>query len=321
MERSIRLLIFLFLGLLVVLIPLLTRSNYWIYMFTLVGIYIILVASLDLLYGYTGLVSLGHGAAFGIGAYACGILQVKVGYSFLPAILGGTLFSCVFSAIIGWPMLRIQGRPYFAMGTLAMGIMVTIVIHNWDSLTGGVSLAGIPLPPTVHFLGWTVDFSSKRPYYYLVFFVVFLSIFFIRRLNRSRVGRAFQSIRENPDLAEALGVNILRYKLISYVIASTMAAFAGGLYACYMGSIEPEIAGGHMSFELLVMIVVGGARTIMGEVLGPLLLWFLPEFLEAAQAYRPLFYGLVLLIVIILMPSGIAGKVRSLHPRIAKWIP
>lgn len=320
MERSIRIFLLLAVGLLVLLIPLLIRSNYWIYMFTQVGIFIILVASLDLIYGYTGLASLGHGASFGLGAYACGILQVKLGYPFVPALLGGTLFTCVCSALIGWPMLRIKG-PYFAMGTLAMGTMVTIVIHNWDALTGGVSLSGIPLLPKVQLLGWTVDFAAKRPFYYLVFAVVFLSIFLIRRLNRSRVGRAFQSIRENTDLAEALGVDILRYKLISYVIASTMAGFAGGLYASYMGSIEPEIAGGHMSFQLLVMIVVGGARTITGEVVGPLLLWFLPEFLEAAQAYRPLFFGLVLLLVIIFMPAGIAGKVRSLHPRLAQWIP
>lgn len=320
MKRSIRIFLFFIVALLVLLIPLLVRSNYWMYMFTQVGIFIILVASLDLIYGYTGLASLGHGASFGLGAYAFGILQVKLGYSFLPALLGGTLFTCVFSALIGWPILRIKG-PYFAMGTLALGTMVTIIIHNWDSLTGGVSLSGIPLPPTVHLFGWSVDFSSKRPYYYLVFCVAFLSIFLIRRLNRSRVGRAFQSIRENSDLAEALGVNILRYKLISYVTASAIAGFAGGLYACYMGSIEPEIAGGHMSFQLLVMIVVGGARTITGVVVGPLLLWFLPEFLEAAQVYRPLFFGLVLLLVIIFMPTGIAGKVRSLHPRFAQWIP
>ena len=315
-----RKLIYLLLGLLVILLPFLIRSNYWMYMFTLVGIYIILVASLDLIYGYSGLVSLGHGAFLGLGAYACGILQVKLGISFLPALVLGTLFTCFSSAVMGWPMLRIKG-PYFALGTMALGLMVTIVIHNWDSLTGGVSLSGIPLPPEIHFWGWTVDFSSKRTYYYLVLLFVFLTIFLIRRLTRSRPGRAFQSIRENEDLAEALGVHILRYKLIVYVIASTMAAFAGGLYACYMGSIEPEIAGGHMSFNLLVMIVVGGARTITGEIVGPLLLWFLPEFLEAAQVYRPLFYGLILLIVILLMPMGIAGKLRSLHPRIAQWIP
>jgi branched-chain amino acid transport system permease protein len=315
-----RKLIYLLLGLLVLLMPLWIKSNYWMYMFTLVGIYIMLVASLDLIYGYTGLVSLGHGAFFGIGAYACGILQTKLGFPFVPALVLGTLFTGLTSALMGWPMLRIRG-PYFALGTMALGIMVTIVIHNWDSLTGGVSLSGIPLPPEIKVLGWSLDFSSKKTYYYLVLVFVFLSLFLIRRLTHSRTGRAFQSIRENEDLAEALGVDIFRYKLVAFIIASTVAAVAGGLYASYMGSIEPEIAGGHMSFNLLVMIVVGGARTITGEIVGPLLLWFMPEFLEAAQVYRPLFYGLILLIVILLMPKGIVGKIRSLHPRLEKWIP
>ena len=125
MERSILLALrYPLLGLLVLAVPFPTQSNYWIYMFTLVGIYIILVASLDMIYGYTGLASLGHGAFFGIGAYACGILQVKLGCSIVPAILGGTIFTCLCSAVIGWPMLRIKG-PYFALGTLAMGSMVT----------------------------------------------------------------------------------------------------------------------------------------------------------------------------------------------------
>jgi branched-chain amino acid transport system permease protein len=319
-EKGMRILSYLFLGLLALLLPLVIRSNYWLYMFTLVGIYIILVASLDLIYGYTGLVSLGHAAFFGIGAYACGILQTKLGFPFLPALLLGALFTCIVSAVLGWPMLRIKG-PYFALGTLALGLMVTIVIHNWDSLTGGVSLSGIPLPPVIQFPGWTIDFSSKRTYYYFVLLFVFLTLFFIREITHSRPGRAFQSIRENADLAEALGVDILRYKLIAFVMASTIAGVAGGLYASYMGSIEPAIAGGHMSFHLLVMIVIGGARTITGEIVGPLLLWFLPEFLEAAQVYRPLFFGFILLVVIIFMPMGIAGKLRSLHPRIAQWIP
>jgi branched-chain amino acid transport system permease protein len=315
-----RILTCLFFGLLAILLPLVIRSNYWLYMFTLVGIYIILVASLDLIYGYTGLVSLGHAAFFGIGAYACGILQTKLGFSFLPALLLGSLFTCIVSAVLGWPMLRIKG-PYFALGTLALGLMVTIVIHNWDSLTGGVSLSGIPLPPVIQCLGYTIDFSSKRTYYYLVLLFVFLTLFFIRQITHSRPGRAFRSIRENADLAEALGVEILRYKLIAYVMASTIAGVAGGLYASYMGSIEPEIAGGHMSFHLLVMIVIGGARTITGEIVGPVLLWFVPEFLEATQVYRPLFFGFILLVVIIFMPMGIAGKLRSLHPRISRWIP
>jgi len=140
-----RILTCLFFGLLAFLLPQVIRSDYWLYMFTLVGIYIILVASLDLIYGYTGLVSLGHAAFFGIGAYACGILQTKLGFSFLPALLLGSLFTCIVSAVLGWPMLRIKG-PYFALGTLALGLMVTIVIHNWDSLTGGLVWQGSRFP-------------------------------------------------------------------------------------------------------------------------------------------------------------------------------
>ena len=175
--------------------------------------------------------------------------------------------------------------------------------------------------PEVQILGLSVDFSSKRSYYYIIYSSLFIIVFFLHRLINSRTGRAFASIRENQDLAQAHGINVLRYKLISFSTASAISAIAGALYANYMGAIEPGIAGSHMSFNLLVMIVVGGAGTITGAIVGPMLLWFVPELLEAAQAYRPLFFGLLLLIVIIFMPSGIAGKARTMGPRIARWIP
>lgn len=311
---------YLILGMIVLGLPFILQSNYWIFMFTMVGIFMILVGSLDLIYGYTGLVSLGHAAFFGIGAYAHALLQIKVGFGFLPALLVAAVITAISAVILGWPMLRIKG-PYFALGTLALGSIISIVIHNWDSLTGGVSLSGIPLPPLIHIGGFSIDFSSRKAYYYLVLACLILSLFLIRRLTKSRTGRAFESIRENDDLAAALGINVARYKIIAFVTASTIAGIAGGLYASYMGAIEPEIAGSHMAFNLLVMIVVGGARTLTGVVIGPLLLWFVPEFLEAAEVYRPLFFGLLLLIVIIFMPSGIAGRIRAINPKIAKWIP
>jgi branched-chain amino acid transport system permease protein len=307
-------------GLLVLLLPFLLPSDYWIYMFTMVGVYMILVSSLDLVYGHTGLVSLAHAAFFGIGAYSSAILQVKLGVPLIPALIAGTMITACIATVIGWPMLRIRG-PYFVLGTLAIGIAVSIIIHNWDRLTGGVSLSGIPMLPVVTVMGVTIDFTSKKVFYYVILVVLVLTQILIRRLVNSRTGRAFASIRENEDLAEALGINVSRYKLMSFVTASTIAAVVGGLYANYMGAIEPEIGGAHMSFNLLVMIVVGGTRTIAGTIIGPLLLWFVPEFLEAAQTYRPLFFGLILIVVIILMPTGIAGRLRELHPRMAKWIP
>ena len=312
--------IYVILGATVALLPFIIQSNYWLYMFTILGIFIILVSSLDLLYGHTGLVSLGHAAFFGIGAYSCALLQLKFGLPFLVSLFLGTILTTFLAAIIGWPMLRIRG-PYFALGTLALGTIITIIIYNWDSLTGGVSLSGIPVLPEVQILGLSVDFSSKRSYYYIIYSSLFIIVFFLHRLINSRTGRAFASIRENQDLAQAHGINVLRYKLISFSTASAISAIAGALYANYMGAIEPGIAGSHMSFNLLVMIVVGGAGTITGAIIGPMLLWFVPELLEAAQAYRPLFFGLLLLIVIIFMPSGIAGKARTMGPRIARWIP
>jgi len=315
-----RTIIFLALGLMALVIPLIVKSNYWLYMLTILGIFMILVSSLDLLYGFTGLASLGHAAFFGIGAYCTALFQLKFGFPFLVSLIIGIFLTTLFSTLIGWPMLRIRG-PYFALGTLAFGTIITIIIHNWDELTGGVSLSGIPLLPKVELLGLSIDFASKRSYYYIVIFSLFLTILIIRRLMDSKIGRAFESIRENQDLAVALGVNSLRYKLISFATASAIAAGAGGLYANYMGAIEPEIAGSHMSFNLLVMIVVGGPGTITGTIIGPLLLWFVPEFLEAAQAYRPLFFGLLLLLVIIFMPMGIAGRIRAIDPRIDRWIP
>jgi branched-chain amino acid transport system permease protein len=316
----LRFVVSLLFGLLVLLLPFLVPSDYWIYMFTMVGIFMILVSSLDLVYGYTGLASLAHAAFFGIGAYSCAILQVKLGTPLIPALIAGTVITACLAAIIGWPMLRIRG-PYFVLGTLAIGIAISIVIHNWDSLTGGVSLSRIPMLPQVNVFGVTIDFASKKVFYYVILAALLLAQFLIRRLVNSRTGRAFASIRENEDLAEALGMNVSRYKLISFVTACTIAAVAGGLYANYMGAIEPDIAGAHMSFTLLVMIVVGGARTIAGTIIGPLLLWFVPEFLNAAQIYRPLFFGLILIVIIIFMPTGIAGGLRALHPRMAKWIP
>lgn len=312
--------VYLILAFVVIMMPFIVQSNYWIYMFTLAGIFMILVSGLDLLYGYTGLVNLGHAAFFGIGAYSCALLELKLGFPFLPALIAGTLITAIFAALVGWPMLRIKG-PYFALGTLAFGIIVSIVIHNWDSLTGGVALFGIPSLPKVNFMGFSIDFASKRVYYYLILVCLVLSMFLMHRLTHSRIGRALEAIRENDELAAAIGVNVSYYKLLSFVVASSVAAVAGGFYAKYMSAIEPAIAGSHMSFELLVMIVVGGTRTKTGVIIGPLLIWFLPEFLGAAQAYRPLFYGVILLTVIILMPAGIAGKIREINPGIAKWIP
>jgi branched-chain amino acid transport system permease protein len=153
----------------------------------------------------------------------------------------------------------------------------------------------------------------------VVFFLT-LSITGVYRLLRSRVGRAFVAIRDQEELAGSVGIDIMRFKILSFSLGSLLAGLAGGLYAGYMGAIDPDIASVHMSFNLLVMSIVGGASSLSGAVIGTILLWLLPEVLQASEEFKPLIFGAILLVIIIFMPNGIAGRIKALHPAMSKWI-
>jgi branched-chain amino acid transport system permease protein len=309
---------FIFLLILLAL-PWVLKGRYGIYLATMVGIFVILVISLNLVVGYTGQISLAHGAFYGIGAYICGILQVREILPFWPALVVAIIGTGILGILVGIPMLRTRG-PYFAIGSMCLGIIVSLVLLNWQSLTGGTSLGGIRGPGQLKIGGWVIDFLSNKVYYYFVLIFVVLTIFIVNRLIYSRVGRAFMAIREEEELAEAIGVNPMRFKVLSFAIGAMLAALAGSLYAGYMGAIDPDIASVGMSFNLLVMVLVGGSGTMAGSVIGTVLLWMIPEWLQAAQQYRPLIFGFILLLIIIFMPRGIVGWLRAIHPKIAEWI-
>ena len=150
-----------------VLIPFITNRAYWLHLLIIFGIYVILCAGLDLLYGFTGLTSLAHGTFFGIGAYTTGILQVRLSMPFWPALLISVLLTGILAAIIGIPMLRMKGH-YFALGTIALATIVTLIIHNWANLTGGHGLIGIAGPGSFNFLFMNINFRSRQNYYFLV---------------------------------------------------------------------------------------------------------------------------------------------------------
>jgi len=309
---------FIFL-LIMLALPWVLKGRYGIYLATMVGIFVILVISLNLVVGYTGQISLAHGAFYGIGAYICGILQVREILPFWPALVVAIIGTGILGILVGIPMLRTRG-PYFAIGSMCLGIIVSLVLLNWQSLTGGTSLGGIRGPGQLKIGGWMIDFLSNKVYYYLVLIFVVLTIFIVNRLIHSRVGRAFMAIREEEELAEAIGVNPMRFKVLSFAIGAMLAALAGSLYAGYMGAIDPDIASVGMSFNLLVMVLVGGSGTMTGSVIGTVLLWMIPEWLQAAQQYRPLIFGFILLLIIIFMPRGIVGWLRAIHPKVAEWI-
>lgn len=300
-----------------ILFPVLVTSPFWLYMLTIFVIYAILVASLDIQYGYTGLTSMAHGAFFGIGAYATGILQVKAGMSFWPSFGLGIVITGILAMVIGFPLLRTKG-PYFALGSLALAAVVGMVIFNWEALTGGYSLTGIAKPNPLNIFGWVINFKSKVTFYYLVLLFLLFTLFILRRVVNSRVGRAFIALRQDEDLAEAVGINRIGYEVLAFTLSSVFAGVAGGLYASYQGAIEPAIAGYSMGFNLLAMLIIGGSRSLIGYLIGPFLMWVLPEFLEAAESYRPLLFGFILIVVMIFMPNGMVGGVKRVIASLRK---
>ena len=304
---------------LIILLPWFLPGRYYLFLTTMVGIYTIMVVGLNLIVGFTGLISIAHGAFFGIGAYTCAILQVRGVMPYWPALAVGTIFTGLVGALVGVAILRARG-PYLAIGTMALSILTAMVLMNWQGLTGGASLGGIGGPGTLRIGDWHVDFYSGKTYYYFVYILVVVSMTGVYRLIHSRIGRAFMAIRGREELAEAIGINTMHFKILSFTIGCLLAGLAGGLYAGFMGAIDPDIASVGMSFNLLVMTIVGGAGTLSGAFIGTVLLWLLPEVLQASEEYKPLLFGIILLVIIIFMPKGIMGRVRELHPALDKWV-
>ncbi len=296
-------------------------GGFGLYMAVLVGFYIILAMGLNLIFGYTGQISICHGAFYAVGAYSSAIMMTRLGWSFWITMPLGVIITIIVAIIIGIPMLRTKG-PYFAIGTMSLGVIVTMVINNSVSLTGGVSLPGIPPvnPIIIPGIG-AITFTTLKPQYYLVLILIVLSIFIVHRTVHSRVGRAFIAIREDEEMAEAVGINIMNFKILSFAIGGALAGMAGAFYGSFMGAIDPGMAFVFTSFTILVMLVVGGSGTITGAIIGPILLWVIPELFYAAEEYRLLLYGLVVVLVIIFMPHGVAGRLRAISPRISGLLP
>jgi branched-chain amino acid transport system permease protein len=288
-------------------------------MITLSGIWTILVLSLNIVLGYTGQVSMCHGSFFGIGAYASTLLVMKAGWSYWLVLPVAALLSAFVGFLIGIPALRSKGS-YFAICTLGFGIIVTIILDNWIGLTGGPSgISNIPPPDSIVLPSLReIAFHSAASQYYLILVTIYFLLFFTRRLIDSRSGRAFLALRRDEVLAESIGINPMRYKLLAFTIGAFFAGVGGSFYSWFVGVITPAISSLYVSFEAIVFLVVGGAGTLMGPILGTLLLTVAPEFLQVIPEYRMVIYGVLLFLTIVFMPYGLMGGIRSLAVRWGK---
>ncbi|MCP4625031.1 MAG: branched-chain amino acid ABC transporter permease [bacterium] len=286
----------------IALIPLFIRNTYYIQILIFIGLYSILALSLNLLNGYVGLLSIGHAAFYGIGAYASAKLVMEVGLPFPLAMFGSGIIAGIFGYLIAKPTLRLSGI-YMTLATLGFNMIFFLVLQNWMSFTNGpLGIMDIP-PPSI--FGYVIE--SRIQYYYLIFFLLLLTIGSMHRLMTCRFGRALVGIRENELAAEAMGVHTTRYKIQAFVLAAFYAGIAGSYYAHFVKYISPDSFYIYESFILLAMLAFGGQGNLIGPVVGAAILIVIPEVFRFLQEYRMLVYGSVLIIMMLVRRQGLLG--------------
>lgn len=281
--------------------------SYFISVLTEVLIFAIFVVSLDLLVGYTGLISLGHALFFGVSGYTVGWVSQGVSSDFLLTLPAGMLAAAALATITGALAVRVRGV-YFLMVTLAGGEMFHAAASQWIDVTGGENgLSGIPRPTGLLAGALGVSFFPTVPFYLfsLVFFAVSLAL--LRRVVHSPFGRVLAGIRENEGRMLALGFDTQRYKLGAFVIAGTFAGVAGSLHATFNGIVSPETLHWNTSATALIMVIIGGKATLLGPVLGAALILGGQNVLSSHTDRWPLLMGLLFIAVVYAGPRGLIG--------------
>ncbi len=291
------------LALLLCITPVLHNSPYTVDVLTLCLIYSILALGLNVIVGMTGLLHLGFAAFYAIGAYTYALFSINVGISFWLAATLSAIIAALSGFILAFPALRLKGD-YLAIVTLGFGEILRIILNNWKEVTNGPNgISKIP-PPSI--FGYSLD--NLGHFFYLSLAVAILVFVVIGRVEQSAIGRAWVAIREDEIAASSLGIDVTRYKLMSFAFGSFWAGLAGALFASKMGFISPESFTFLESALILCMVILGGLGSRYGAVAGAFILIGIPELLRDVQTYRMLFLGITLIILMLFMPGGIGGK-------------
>ncbi|MDN5343985.1 MAG: branched-chain amino acid transport system ATP-binding protein livM [Clostridia bacterium] len=296
-----------FIVLLLFLLPSITGHNYYVlHVANICCIFTILAMGLNMLQGYTGLVSIGQAGFYAIGAYISGLLAVKLGLPFLICLFIGALVASIVGLALGLTTVRLYGG-YLALVTVGFGRIIQLIAINWVEMTGGgEGLLGIPPAK----LG-TVVLTPEQFYYFALLVTVILFVITVNLVN-SKIGRALIAIREQRIAANMMGIDVAGYRLIAFVIAACYSGIAGGLYAFFAGSLFPDYFSLPQSIIILIMVILGGAGTLYGPIIGAVLVTIGFEFLRPLQSYQMIIYGFGVVLVVMFMPYGIVGVARHL---------
>ncbi len=297
-------------GLVVLLLalPLVGLNSFYLHLFIMIFMHAVMAQSWNVIAGFSGQISLGHGAFFGIGAYATSFFYMEYGITPWISIFFGMFISGVFAVLIGIPMLRLSGH-YFAIATLLIGISFQVVFQRWD-LVGAASGLWVTMTPED---SWTaLQFhSSKLPYYYIFLVFFLISFFAVWVLSRSKLGYRLRAVRDDPQAASSLCINVSNYKIIAYVISAMIMAPMGSLFAQYILIIDPDrVFNIEISIIVLLITVLGGIGNVWGPIVGASILIPISEYSRiylggTGGAVDLILYGLILMIICVFRPNGL----------------
>ena len=277
-------------------------GEYWIHVAVEILILGLFAASFNMIFGYMGQLSFGHAAYFGAGAYATGLLMVKTSVPLPICLVVSMITAGGFALVIGYFCVRLTGI-YFAILTLAFGQLLYYIIFQWYSFTGGDNgLQGI-VPPK-----WLINVTA---YYYFTLFIVTAALIVMWLISESPFGYTMRAIRDNAERTRFIGINVRKYMLINFVVAGMFAGLAGGMLGPFERSIAPDLCNWQQSGIPVFMTIIGGPMSFLGPMIGSVIYTFLFAYVTGFTEYWPLTIGLIIIFVVLYMPGGVLGLVKT----------
>jgi branched-chain amino acid transport system permease protein len=294
-----------------------TAGDYALYVATTLAVFVMAAMGLNLLVGYTGQISLGHAAFLAVGAYTHVLLYTQ-GLPWFVATAAAAVLAGICGFLLGIPALKLRG-PYLAIATLGFQVALDQILGRWESLTGGRMGLGVPVADEIASLAGALGLRTSALYFLVCAGLTVLSLIGIYNLARSRVGRALVAIRDNETAAEAVGIDLRRYKTLAFAVSAALTGLAGACYSHLFDRINPSNFSLPLSIELLVMILVGGLASVLGSVLGAVVLVLAQSLLSGFRDYQSIVVGGMLVGMLLFEPMGLRGRWLRVKYYLKAW--
>ena len=295
------------------LVPAFIAQPYVLHILIMAGLNIILASSLRFI-ATSGQISLGHGGMVSVGAFTSALLVMRLGLSFWAALPLAGLTTMILAFLVGYPFVRLKGI-YFAMVTLFLAEFIRLTAEQWKSLTGGVAgIIAIPRPNPVIIPGLlNADFTSKVDFYYLSLVMVVVTLLILHAIESSRIGMTFFSIQQSEFLAESIGIDSARFRVLAFSIGCFFAGMAGAFYSHYFTAMNPSSFGFLLGINVFIYMVVGGMLRFYGPIIGAFILTVTPELARELKEFEPFVFAGILLLIILFMPEGLISLPHRLR--------